>query len=218
MIKDGSETITDSQLRRKVELYAGILLDAEAVSETRVAVFCKPSTDLYATMLALFRIEAIFVPLNVSVPASRRNDMMKACKPHALVFHTATAKDVAENHMDTGSKIGLLNITQLARGHRPGGLTLLEHAPLKPGSHTHILFTIGSTGVPKGIKLHQRGIMNFAVVSSKRYGFGQVRVLQQTSIGFDVYRFRKFTAPSPMEERLSSLCSKAAAIQKCFPD
>lgn len=185
-VKDCSEAITYSQLRQKVELYAGILLDANATSGTRVAVFCKPSIDLYATMLAIFRIGAIFVPLDISVPASRRNDMMKACEPQALVFHAATAKDVAENHMNIGSKIRLLNITQLARGHHKGAPNIPEQGPSNPGSHTHIIFTSGSTGVPKGIKLHQKGIMNFAVVSSKRYGFGQIRVLQQTSIGFDV--------------------------------
>lgn len=184
-VKDGSEAVTYSQLRQKVELYAGILLDANATSGNRVAVFCKPSVDLYVTILAVFRIGAILVPLDISVPAARRNDMMKACKPHALVFHAATAKNVAENHMDTGSEIRPLNITQLARAHRQEA-PISEQAPSEPGSDSHILFTSGSTGVPKGIRLHQRGIMNYAAVSSKRYGFGQIRVLQQTSIGFDV--------------------------------
>lgn len=185
-VKDGSETMTYSQLRQKAELYAGILLDAKSTIGTRVAVFCKPSIDLYATMLAVFRIGAIFIPLDISVPAARRNDMMKACKPHALVFHAATAKDVAENHMDTGSEIRPLNITQLAQSHRQDAPTIPEQAPSEPGSDSHILFTSGSTGAPKGIRLHQRGIMNYAVVSSKRYGLGQTRVLQQTSIGFDL--------------------------------
>lgn len=185
-IKDGSEAITYSQLMQKVELYAGILLDAHATSGSRIAVFCKPSIDLYATMLAVFRIGAIFVPFDVSIPGARRNDMMKACKPHALVFHEATAEQVAENHAGQDSKIKLLNITELARAQRQSTRTLPDLAPSKRGSVSHILFTSGSTGVPKGIKLHQRGIMNYAVVSSKRYGFGQIRVLQQTSIGFDV--------------------------------
>ncbi|PLB44497.1 polyketide synthase 3 [Aspergillus steynii IBT 23096] len=185
-IKDGSEAITYSQLKSKLEHYAGILLDANATSGTRIAVFCKPSIDLYATMLAVFRIGAIFVPLDVSIPAARRNDILKACKPHALVFHAATADQVAESHTDLGSAFRLLNITELARSHRQDYRTIPEQAPSKRGSDSHILFTSGSTGVPKGIRLHQRGIMNYAVVSSKRYDFGQIRVLQQTSIGFDV--------------------------------
>lgn len=185
-IKDGAEAIKYSQLREKVELYASILLEAKITSKTRVAVFCKPSIDLYATMLAIFRIKAVFVPLDLSVPAARRNDMMKACKPDALVFHAATAKIVAENHLNPGSEITPLNITQLARVHRQDSITLPEQAPSDPGPDSHILFTSGSTGVPKGIKLHQRGIMNLAAILSERNGFRPFRVLQQTSIGFDV--------------------------------
>jgi amino acid adenylation domain-containing protein len=186
-VKDGSETITYSELKQKVELYAEILVHAEVTSGTRVAVFCKPSIDLYASMLAVFWIAAIFVPLDVSVPAKRRNDMMRACKPHALVFHAATAKDVAESHMDEGSDIRRLNVTQLAQTRRKdASYTITKPISSESGADSHILFTSGSTGVPKGIRLHQRGIMNYAVVSSKRYGFGQIRVLQQTSIGFDV--------------------------------
>jgi amino acid adenylation domain-containing protein len=190
-VKDGSESITYSQLREKVELYARILLDADATNGTRIAVFCKPSIDLYAIMLAVFCIGAIFVPLDISVPATRRNDMMKACKPLVLVFHASTATDVAENHLDTSSV--LLNITQLAQTHQQDA-PMPKQAPSELGSDSHILFTSGSTGVPKGIRLHQRGMMNYAAVSSKRYGFGQIRVLQQTSIGFDISFLQIYSA------------------------
>lgn len=193
-VKHGRETITYSQLRKKVDVYARILLDATAASKTRVAAFCEPSIDLYTTMLAVFRIGAIFIPLDISVPAARRNDIMKACEPHTLVFHAATAKDVEENHIDIGSKIRLLNLTQLAGTHQQDALTIPDQSPSEPGSVSHILFTSGSTGVPKGIQLHQRGIMNYAVVSSKRYGFGQIRVLQQTSIGFDMSFMQIYSA------------------------
>ncbi|KAJ2987772.1 hypothetical protein NUW58_g4325 [Xylaria curta] len=173
-VKEGRETIT----------YTG----------TRVAVFCQPSIDLYAAMLAIFRIGAIFVPLDVSVPAARRNDMMKACKPHALLFHEATAEDVAKNHTDTGSEVKLLNITQLARAHGQAAFTTPEQVLSKPGSDSHILFTSGSTGVPKGIRLHQRGIMSWTVAWSKQFGFEPITVLQSTSIGFDLSFLQIYTA------------------------
>jgi aspyridone synthetase (hybrid polyketide synthase/nonribosomal peptide synthetase) len=195
-IKDGDESITYSQLKEKVELYAGILLAADARGGTsRVAVLCKPSIDLYAAMLAIYWIGAIFVPLDASVPAARRNEMMKACQPRVLVFHPATADEVAEKHLhlDTGSRLSLVNITMLSRTHRldsPPPMTV----PADSGADSHILFTSGSTGIPKGIRLHQRGIMNFAAAVTQRYNLGQVRVLQQTSIGFDVGFSQIYTA------------------------
>ncbi|KAH9884232.1 polyketide synthase 3 [Xylariomycetidae sp. FL2044] len=184
-IKDGGETIIYSQLRQKVGLYAGVLSDAGVELGTRVAVFCKPSIDVYVLMLAVSHLGAVFVPLDVSVPAARRNDMMKACKPHALVFHAATAEDTTANHINTGLGFELLDINQLAPA-RGWDRPIPKQSRSKPEADSHILFTSGSTGVPKGIKLSQRGMMHHALVSSRRHGFGQIRVLQQTSIGFDV--------------------------------
>lgn len=182
-VKDGNEEITYSQLGQVIGKYASVLVNEKATIGSRIAVFCKPSIDLYATMLAVFHIGAVFIPFDVSVPAARRNNMIRACEPDALVFHAATAASVTGDH--SGSKIRLLNITKLAQAHGPN-TPVPERPLLDPESDSYILFTSGSTGVPKGIKLHQKGVMSYAAHSSKANGFGQMKVLQQTSIGFDL--------------------------------
>ncbi|KAF9888949.1 hypothetical protein FE257_008118 [Aspergillus nanangensis] len=182
-VKEGEETISYRQLRRKVGLYARFLLDANSTCGSRVAVYCKPSVDLYATMLAIFYIGAIFIPLDISLSAARRNDIIETCEPDALVLHGATATAVTQD--DTGGKVKLLDLTQLSQSHQENDCDP-EQTLTNPQSDSHILFTSGSTGKPKGIRLHQRGMMNYAAFTSNAYGFGQIRVLQQTSIGFDL--------------------------------
>lgn len=180
-VKNGYKAITYSQLKRLVGIYASVLLEANITVGSRVAVLCEPSIDLYATVLAVFHIGAVLIPLDVSVPASRRNDIMNAVQPDLLVFHTATAGSVIQDHGDYRS----LNITETARS-RPQHELYPKRAVSDPGSVSYILFTSGSTGVPKGIKLHQRGMMNYAAHTSEAYGLGQITVMQQTSIGFDL--------------------------------
>jgi amino acid adenylation domain-containing protein len=180
-VKDGDRAITHSQLKQLVGIYANVLLEANITVGSRVAVLCEPSIELYATMLAVFHIGAILILLDVSVPASRRNDIMNSVQLDLLVFHTATAGSVIQHH-DKYKSLNIMETAQSQAHHKQ----YPKRAVADPGAVSYILFTSGSTGFPKGIKLHQRGMMNYAAHTSKAYSLRQITVSQQTSIGFDL--------------------------------
>ncbi|KID93355.1 polyketide synthase 3, partial [Metarhizium majus ARSEF 297] len=182
-VKHGSETITYFQLRAKAGLYARILIEANITKGSRVAVHCEPSIDFYAVMLAVFHVGAVFVPLDVSLPAARRKTMLRACNPDVLVFHRATAASAIEETADHA--IRSFDITKLAQDRQQDS-PIPKRVPCEAESDSCILFTSGSTGAPKGIRLHQRALMTYAEFASRTHDFGQITVLQQTSFGFDL--------------------------------
>ncbi|KAG7134097.1 Hybrid PKS-NRPS synthetase apdA like protein [Verticillium longisporum] len=190
-IKDNNESLTYSLLTSRVDLYASSLLKAKAGPGSRVAVLCEPSIDIYATMLAALHIGAVYVPLDVNLPIARLRSMMDACRPDVLVFHAET--DKAAKECSRGGRTRTLDLSELQE-HDPRSDNLPPLASTAATQESFLLFTSGSTGTPKGIRLGQRGIMNYAASKSAVLGLGQVRVLQQTSCGFDMAIAQAFNA------------------------
>ena len=187
-IKYDKDSINYAQLANRVNLLAESLIEAGAQKGHRIAVMCQPSVDTYAAMLAVLHINAVYVPLDMNQPAARHQAMIRASNPALLLFHAATASEAA-NRVDLTSlpTVNLSNLsTSSAKVHGSFSAT--------PGQESFLLFSSGSTGTPKGIRLSQRGIMNYAASKSAKLGLGQVKVLQQSSTGFDMSIAQAFNA------------------------
>lgn len=191
-IKDAEASMTYHQLAQRVSEYASALLDAEAEAGCRIAVLCEPSIDTYAVMLATLFIGAVYVPLDLSLPISRRKVMIDVCQPDLIVFHNATVTAVADTCADLSGH-GNLRKLNLSYIRGPVSENVVPF-PTRLVKESFLLFTSGSTGTPKGIKLGQKGIMNYAASKSAMLGLGQVKVLQQTNTGFDMAIAQAFNA------------------------
>jgi len=189
-LKDEKYSITYSELLTRVNGIASSLTTNGASKGTHVAVHCEPSADTYAAMLAIMHIGAIYVPLDVSLPKARHQVMLETCKPQFLIFHSRTAAKASD--LNTGSTMKTINLSQIS----PSANKVLPAAT--PTEDSFLLFTSGTTGTPKGIRLSQTGIMNYAASKSEKLnlgqGQGQVVVLQQSSTGFDMSIAQAFNA------------------------
>ncbi|KAI1873032.1 uncharacterized protein JN550_003285 [Neoarthrinium moseri] len=175
-IKDSTTSVTYAQLARRVQSIGQALMGAGVEPYSCVAVLCEPSIDTFASMLAILHIGAVYVPLDMSLPATRHRTMVAACDAKLLVFHHRTSD--AASQFDSISKVDL---SQELGGSK-------QRFPAEPfeSDTSFVLFTSGSTGTPKGIRLSQSGIMNYAASKSAELGLKQPKVLQQSSTGFDM--------------------------------
>jgi hybrid polyketide synthase/nonribosomal peptide synthetase ACE1 len=65
---------------------------------------------------------------------------------------------------------------------------------VRAGNPAAILFTSGSSGVPKGVVLSHGGLCNYVEGLTNKHDFGSQTVLQQSSVGFDMSLNRIFMA------------------------
>ncbi|MFB7716208.1 non-ribosomal peptide synthase/polyketide synthase [Nocardia sp. NPDC056100] len=145
-----------------------------------VALGLSRSPDSVLATVAVTKTGAAFAPIDMRYPAER-------------ITHMLT---------DSGARVGVTNapdVTALPRGPRWLTLAELERtgsaAPI--GEHdrvrglgiddaAYIVYTSGSTGVPKGVAVTHRGLGGFAVEQRTRYGIeADCRALHFASPSFD---------------------------------
>ncbi|KAG6365497.1 hypothetical protein INS49_007108 [Diaporthe citri] len=178
-LSDASSSLTYHQLACRVgQIAAALVCETGVKRGARVAVLCEPSVDMYAALLGVLHVGGIYFPLDPSLPMARIHSMTDACSPSLLLFHGSTA----ERARQIGNHIPTLDVSFLQESRS-------SHEIPQPVAEDEafLLFTSGSTGVPKGIRLTQSGMMNYAAGKKNALALGPgLKVLQQSSAGFDM--------------------------------
>lgn len=146
-----------------------------------VGLFQMPGTDWVCSLLAIFRIGAICVPLDLQVGQDRLNTMVKDCQPLAILVDSETQSSL---QFLADKQVQVICVSYLSDD------SAAEVVPSRAQSSGNAIltYTSGSMGVPKGVSLKHRSYTNFFEFAPPRWGFreGQETVLQQSSCAFDI--------------------------------
>ena len=175
---DGTgKVLTYSDMVSRIEAIGEALQNAGVSAGSRVAVFQQPAVDWTCSMLAIMRIGAIYVPLDLRNPMARLAAVVKDCEASAIVVDATTLDDAPQLE---AANACIVNVSDLV----PGALNHIANRA-QPDSPAAILYTSGSTGTPKGIMVTHAGLRNEIEGYTKTWGLGAERVLQQSSFTFN---------------------------------
>jgi amino acid adenylation domain-containing protein len=144
----------------------------------RVGLLLPRGADMGVAALAVLRAGGAYVPLDPAHPAARLAHMVTNSGTSLLLTAEGTtgptATDVPELRVDRVDEA-----TDEAAAFDP--------VPVAPGDLAYVLYTSGSTGVPKGVAVEHRALSNLAVNVRPVFPVtAEDRVLQFVSFGFDV--------------------------------
>lgn len=176
LMAESGQRVSYGELRHRVDGLASRLIAVGVRPDERVAVYMERSVDLVVAMCAVLQAGGVYVPIDPSNPATRTAALLRSIRASAVIADRPLPAD------DRGSGAEVLAVRS---DQASSGAAAVANAHLRPDHLAYLLFTSGSTGVPKGVAMPHRGLSRLIAWQAQSGSLG-LRTLQFTSMSFDV--------------------------------
>lgn len=175
-VKQGEANLSYKELNEKVNQFARLLLSHQVKQGDRIGIMADHSIDTVIAIIAILKAGASYVPIDPRYPQERVRFMIEDSAVRLLVT----------DRMDTtvNESLQLIDLTdeKIFQGDSSNVNIVCE-----PDAEAYMLYTSGSTGQPKGVMVHHRGVVNYLYWAAKTYVKGEETVFPlYSSISFDL--------------------------------
>ncbi|MDD3367436.1 MAG: amino acid adenylation domain-containing protein [Lachnospiraceae bacterium] len=174
----------------------GTFFHEKGLYKEPIIVFMRKSPKTIAAFFGVIKAGCFYVPIDEEMPATRIDLILENCKPRAMICDEETAKQAAAfSYQVPVYKYDTISKT-------PADAEALQeiHDLSIDTDPIYIVFTSGSTGVPKGVAACHRSVLDYIEQLSETLEFNEQTVfVNQTPLYFDaclkeVYPTIKFGA------------------------
>ncbi|WIL35255.1 non-ribosomal peptide synthetase DhbF [Bacillus stercoris] len=171
------------KLNEEANRLAHLLIEKGLGPEQFVALALPRSPEMVASMLAVLKTGAAYLPLDPEFPADRISYMLEDAKPLCII----TTEEIAASLPDD------LAVPELVLDQAVTQEVLKRYSPDNPNVSVsldhpaYIIYTSGSTGRPKGVVVTQKSLSNFLLSMQEAFSLGEEdRLLAVTTVAFDI--------------------------------
>jgi amino acid adenylation domain-containing protein len=170
----GGESMSYAAAHEQALSWAGALVNV--TRDKPVAVLAGRSVEAYVGILSCCYAGLPAVPLTTEFPAARTRQMLKAAGVAAVIVDREGAAQLPELGLD---------LPVLAPGNDGGTIplrgALAEPRAVEPHDTAYVLFTSGTTGKPKGVRLTHRNLTHYFDLMDAWYDFTPADVFAQAA-------------------------------------
>ena len=202
----GSDTLTYSQLENSSNRLAHLLHDAGCKKGDRVCILMPKSPAAIVSMMGILKAGCLHVPIDSATPAARIRHIFDSCENRWILAAGRVSplldELLADEQLRQRTSVGWLDPqapsgTNFAPAFSSADLDAADSHAIPQQCTTddgsHILFTSGSTGVPKGVVITHSNVAAFVDWALKHYGIDHTdRFSGHTPFHFDLSTFDIF--------------------------
>ena len=126
-------------------------------------LFTLPGHSRIAAMLGLLKLKCAYLPLDFTLPAERMAAILQESGVNYVICDNETTETALQTVIDINSEITAVNIVETDKSHKMlKDAKFLDQDEGKKENNplVCVLYTSGSTGVPKGVPLYSRNVIN----------------------------------------------------------
>jgi len=200
------ERLTYGELEAASNRLARLLRDAGCVRGDRVCLFMPKSPAVLVAILGVLKADAMWVPLDLASPTARLSKVIESCDCRWILAAEPAAPQLdelfAEPAFAATHAVGWLSTRAPLAQHFQPTFTTADVASQSPspltyenavGDPAHLLFTSGSTGVPKGVVITHGNVLHFVRWARAYFGTApEDRISWHPPLHFDLATFDIF--------------------------
>nr|WP_236432391.1 non-ribosomal peptide synthetase [Pseudomonas syringae] len=160
-VVDETASLTYGELNARANRLAHYLIGLGIQPDDRVAICAQRSLEMVVGLLGILKAGGAYVPLDPGYPPERLRYMLEDSAPVAVLVQEALqeclpAVNVPQVVMDS---VDLSSGT----GGLPCGNPDLDAPGLASGMPAYVMYTSGSSGVPKGVLIEHRSVLRLVI-------------------------------------------------------
>ncbi|NJL51096.1 MAG: amino acid adenylation domain-containing protein [Hydrococcus sp. SU_1_0] len=160
------EQITYEELNLKANQLAHYLASQQVQPQDCVGVLVDAGLEILIALLAIHKLNAIYLPIDPEFPGARIASIVQQAQPSVILCASEKLAEIEASQ--SYSQIKIINLPKLDLASYPGE-NLDGDCPLD--SISHIFFTSGTTGTPKGVVSTHRNLLHYLGSAQDKYHF-----------------------------------------------